>query len=78
MDINESTASQAPIESHVFTFGDPEPVLRDNLIDYLGVFQDLTGPFYVPPVDLRGLSRLRRANPHHDFDVVPGIAVFVP
>lgn len=45
-------------------FGDPEPVLKDNLVDYLGTFVD-AGGFYRPPVHLRGLSKCRRANPHH-------------
>lgn len=61
-----SGARGLPVESGMdaFHFGDPEPVLKDNLIDYLGTFID-AGGYYTPPVYLRGLSKCRRANPHH-------------
>lgn len=53
--------------AHAFTFGEPEAVLnpRADFLDHLGVFRDGGGQYYVPPVDLRGLAKLRRANPHH-------------
>lgn len=51
--------------SMVFSFGDPEPVLTNNLSDYLGVFLDIGGDYYRPPVDLHGLANLMGANPYH-------------
>lgn len=53
-------------DGHVFTFGDPVPVLRDQVMDYIGVFQDSAGPYYAPPVSLTGLARISKANPHHN------------
>lgn len=49
----------------IFSFGDPEPVLNNNLTDYLGVFADITGDYYRPPVDLVGLANLMNANAYH-------------
>ena len=51
--------------SHVFTFGDPEPVLGSNIADYLGVFADSNGYWYVPPVSLVGLAKTMNANGTH-------------
>ena len=47
-----------------FSFGDPTPVLGNDIIDYMM----LTGndfPYYVPPVQLSGLAKLLQANPYH-------------
>ncbi|WP_338112786.1 hypothetical protein [Zooshikella ganghwensis] len=52
-------------EITVFSFGDPESVLQDQLQDYLGVFAHHNGDYYEPPVSLAGLAKLLRANPHH-------------
>jgi PBSX family phage portal protein len=49
----------------VFAFGDPEPVLTSNVTDYLGVFMDVGGDYYRPPVDLTGLANLMSANAYH-------------
>ena len=49
----------------VFAFGDPEPVLTNHLNDYLGVFMDIGGDYYRPPVDLLGLANLMNANAYH-------------
>lgn len=48
-----------------FAFGDPEPVLSNHLTDYLGVFMDVSGDYYRPPVDLSGLADLMNANAYH-------------
>lgn len=48
-----------------FAFSDPEPVQNARILDYLGVFATPTGEYYVPPIDLSGLSMMRRANGHH-------------
>ena len=48
-----------------YTFGDPEPVLNNNLADYLGVFLQANGEYFEPPVSLSGLGKLLRANAHH-------------
>lgn len=63
--IRQKSNSRDTQGTHVFSFGDPEPVLRSSLLDYLGVFQDFAGPYYAPPISLHGLAKLRRANPHH-------------
>lgn len=47
-----------------FKLGDPEPVLSNNVADYLGVFAG-SGNYYEPPVSLDGLSKILRANGHH-------------
>ncbi len=48
-----------------FAFGDPEPILTNNPLDYLGMFLDIGGEYYNPPVSLSGLVSLMGANPHH-------------
>jgi PBSX family phage portal protein len=48
-----------------FAFGDPEPILTNNLTDYLGIFMDSSGEYYRPPVDLSGLANLMSANAYH-------------
>lgn len=55
-----------PSASHAFAFGDPEPVLSANPMDYLGVFLDIGGDYYRPPVSLSGLADLMGANAHHN------------
>lgn len=52
--------------THAFSFGDPEPVLTNNITDYLGVFLDVDGDYYRPPVSLQGLADIMTANPHHN------------
>lgn len=52
--------------SNVFEFGDPEPVLSNNLSEYLGSFLDMGGEYYRPPVSLTGLADTMTANPHHN------------
>lgn len=49
-----------------FSFGDPEPVLNSALVDYLGVFINHNGRYYIPPVSLDGIAKLSRANSHHE------------
>lgn len=61
---NTSTTTDTG-KSLVFAFGDPEPVLGNRITDYLGVFMDIGGDFYRPPVDLAGLADLINANPYH-------------
>lgn len=48
-----------------FTFGDPEPALAGAVYDHLGVWLLDNGSYYQPPVPLRGLARLLRANAYH-------------
>jgi len=62
--MNKHTAKK-PSASHVFEFGDPEPILTNNPIDYLGTFLDVHGEYYRPPVSLTGLANLMSANAHH-------------
>ncbi|MDD5697670.1 MAG: phage portal protein [Victivallaceae bacterium] len=48
-----------------FSFGDPEAVHNERILDYLGTFPNSAGEYYEPPIPLSGLSRMRRANGHH-------------
>lgn len=48
-----------------FTFGDPEEVQQGSLLDYLGVFPEGGGEYYIPPLSLTGLAKMKRANCHH-------------
>jgi len=57
-------------EDAVFSFGDPEPIRRERVLDYLGVFPCATGEYYLPPIDLWGLATMRRANGHHGSCVI--------
>lgn len=49
----------------MFTFGEPEPVHNERILDYLGVFPDFGGEYYIPPISLSGLAKMRRANGQH-------------
>lgn len=51
--------------SWAFAFGDPEPVLRDYNVYYLGTYLDVGGVYYRPPVCLIGLSKIIGANAYH-------------
>lgn len=48
-----------------FTFGEPEPMLSNNMSDYLGVFADSNGLYYLPPVSLPGLAKTLYSNGTH-------------
>ncbi len=49
----------------VINFGEPESVLDNNITNYLGVFKSFNHKFYLPPVDQKGLAKLRNVNAHH-------------
>lgn len=63
--LEQTETEQSTGKSMVFAFGDPEPVLTSNVTDYLGVFMDVGGDYYRPPVDLTGLANLMSANAYH-------------
>lgn len=46
-----------------FTFGDPEPIDRANLLDYVLVWHN--SRWYEPPVSLTGLANMLQIAPHH-------------
>jgi len=46
-----------------FTFGDPEPIDRSNLLDYVQVWHN--SRWYEPPVSLTGLANMLQIAPHH-------------
>lgn len=46
-----------------FTFGDPEPIDRANLLDYVQVWHN--SRWYEPPVSLTGLANMLQIAPHH-------------
>lgn len=52
-------------ESFTFTFGEPEPVHKERILDYLGVFTESGGEYYLPPVSMSGLAKMRKANGQH-------------
>lgn len=54
-------AGHAGIEA--FSFGDPEPVDRLSLLDYMQVVYN--GRWYEPPVLPKGLADMTRMSPHH-------------
>ncbi|QKV52657.1 phage portal protein [Comamonas antarctica] len=47
----------------VFTFGEPEPISRLRLLDYVEAM--FNGRWYEPPFPLEGLAGAFRASPHH-------------
>ncbi|MEQ1636695.1 MAG: phage portal protein [Methylococcales bacterium] len=49
----------------VFSFGDPTPILDNNIYDYTGTFLDIGGSYYNPPISLRGLAKIMGANAYH-------------
>jgi PBSX family phage portal protein len=57
--------NQEEVQPTAFSFGDPEPVLGSQISDYLGVFADSNGYWYVPPVSLAGLAKTMYANGTH-------------
>jgi PBSX family phage portal protein len=57
--------TQAPADkTTLFKFGDPESVLSNSPADYMGVFAG-PGDYYEPPISLRGLGKILRANGYH-------------
>jgi PBSX family phage portal protein len=60
-----STETAQTGKSLCFAFGDPEPVLSNRILDYLGIFSDFNGEYYLPPVDLTGIADLMKANSYH-------------
>lgn len=52
-------------DATAFAFGDPEPVLDSSISDYLGVFADSNGLWYLPPVSLTGLAKTMYSNGTH-------------
>ena len=66
MTTTQQTDIKTKSSMQMFEFGDPEPVLSSNPMDYLGVYLDMGGDYYRPPVSLQGLVDLMGANPHHN------------
>ncbi len=62
---DDRQTDQSIDRSFAFSFGDPEPILSNNLSPLLTSFVSAGGQYYTPPVDLAGLARLMRANPYH-------------
>jgi len=56
--------------AEIFRFGDPEPATGRSFTSLLGVFPSLSGEYYVPPIDLWGLSQMRSANGQHGSCIV--------
>ncbi len=53
-----------PARMEAFSFGDPEPVMQGrDLMGYIECWAH--GKWYEPPVNLDGLAKTFRANPHH-------------
>lgn len=63
-DSNDNAQVKQGAKSHVFSFGDPEPV---RVKDLWGDFECYdNGKWYEPPVSLHGLANSFRANPYHE------------
>ncbi|WP_233172046.1 phage portal protein [Dyella sp. ASV21] len=52
-----------PGSVQAFTFGEPEPIDRATLLDYMQVWNN--GRWYEPPVSVQGLANMMRVAPHH-------------
>ncbi len=52
------------------TFGDPIPVSKSRICDYLSVFKSFNGKYYIPPIDLYGMASMRQACAHHGSAIV--------
>ncbi|MDR3003446.1 MAG: phage portal protein [Acidovorax sp.] len=50
-------------QTEVFSFGEPEPISRLRLLDYVEAM--FNGRWYEPPFPLEGLAGAFRASPHH-------------
>lgn len=48
-----------------FSMGAPEPVMGKSFLDNMATFLDMNRKFYVPPLSLPGLTRIRHASAHH-------------
>ncbi|MDZ5457016.1 phage portal protein [Azohydromonas lata] len=59
----QASEASPPTRVQAFTFGDPEPVLQREILDYIECW--MNGRWYEPPVSLDGLAKAFRANPHH-------------
>ena len=46
-------------------FGEPVSVLEQPITEYLGCFQAPAGNYFLPPISMTGLSKMRNANPYH-------------
>lgn len=60
-------APASPAAPVAFTFGDPEPVSRLRLMDYVEAM--FNGRWYEPPLPLDGMARAFRAAPHHSSSI---------
>jgi PBSX family phage portal protein len=56
-------APTKPAKAQAFTFGDPEPIDRASLLDYVQVWNN--GRWYEPPISPLGLANMLRVAPHH-------------
>lgn len=48
-----------------YIFSEPERVDQNRLMDYLGVFAEACGEYYLPPISFAGLGHMRSASPQH-------------
>lgn len=55
-------ATEQP-KAEAFTFGEPEPIDRASLMEYVQVWNN--GRWYEPPISVLGLANMLRAAPHH-------------
>jgi len=57
------TQAATPARMEAFTFGDPEPISRGSMLDYVEAW--FNGRWYDPPIPFDGLADAFRCNPHH-------------
>lgn len=52
-------------EPFYLSFGDPEPVLNQDITSSLGCFFNSYQEYYEPPISFDGLNKMTHANPYH-------------
>jgi PBSX family phage portal protein len=62
---NLNTASGEEDHAFYYSFGDPEPVLGNDITSALGCFYSSFNDYYEPPISFHGLNQMTFANPYH-------------
>ena len=65
-----SYSSNSAGEVSFISLGEPESVLSSSVLSQLGTFLNPTEKYYIPPIDMEGLSKMRGANAHHGSAII--------
>jgi len=78
--VEQPASAHAPAPTQAFTFGEPEPLDRRQLLDYAQCWNN--GRWWEPPINLDGLANAFRLAPHHSSAIYIKrnllVATFVP